>query len=152
MLMRMVKQVIAIALMIGAWSVQAAEVLIIADEFPAMQTVAAKLKSEENVGARIISQKELPTSVSNFSAVIVYIHGALSPQVEEACIDYTKAGGKLVLLHHSISSGKRKNAHWFSFLGVELPEGEVGNGGYKWIEGIKWELVNLNSHHFIMTN
>jgi Trehalose utilisation len=152
MLIVMVRHVIAIALMIGACSVQAAEVLIIADEFPAMQTVAAKLKSEENVNARIIAQKELPTSITEFSAVMVYIHGALSPEVEEACIDYTKAGGKLVLLHHSISSGKRKNAHWFSFLGIELPEGEVGKGGYKWIEGVKWDLVNLNPKHFIMTN
>jgi hypothetical protein len=152
MLMGMVRYVIAVTLMLGAWSLRAAQVLIIADEFPAMETVAAKLKAEEQIEARIISQKELPPNLANFSAVMVYIHGALSPQVEEACIDYTKAGGKLVLLHHSISSGKRKNAHWFSFLGVELPEGEVGKGGYKWIEGVKWQLVNLNAHHFIMTN
>jgi hypothetical protein len=56
------------------------------------------------------------------------------------------------VLHHSISSGKRKNQHWFKFLGVELPQGDVKDGGYKWIEGITWQLVALNTNHFIMTN
>jgi hypothetical protein len=76
----------------------------------------------------------------------------LSENAENAFIAYALSGGKLVLLHHSISSGKRKNAHWFSFLGVSLPEGEVAHGGYKWIEGVSLDLVNLNPNHFIMTN
>ena len=130
----------------------AGEVLIVADEFPAMEVVAAKLKSEEKVTSRLINQKELPADLKPFDAVVVYIHGALSPSAENAFIDYAKAGGKLVLLHHSISSGKRKNAKWFSFLGVSLPEGEVGKGGYKWIEGVSISLVNLAARHFIMTN
>src|SRR5882724_682058 len=129
-----------------------AEVLIVADEFPAMEFLAAKLKAEEKVTARIVSQPELPSSLESFEAVVVYIHGALAEKAEESFIDYTKAGGKLVLLHHSISSGKRKNAHWFSFLGVALPEGDLNHGGYKWIGDVSWDLVNLNPNHFIMTN
>ena len=129
-----------------------ADVLIVADEFPAMQELAAKLKAQENVDSKVVSQKEMPAALAPYTAVVVYIHGALSEPAENAFIDYTQAGGKLVLLHHSISSGKRKNAHWFEFLGVALPEGDVTNGGYKWIEGVSWELVNLNPNHFIMTN
>src|SRR5438046_1001865 len=100
--------------------VAAGEVLIIADEFPAMHLLAEKLQSEAQVSSRVVSQKELPASLTPFDTVVVYIHGALDEKAEEALIGYTKAGGKLVLLHHSISSGKRKNAHWFSFLGVSL--------------------------------
>jgi hypothetical protein len=129
-----------------------AEVLIVADEFPAMQFLAGKLQSEEHINSKLVSQKELPASLTSFDTVVVYIHGALEEQAEEAFIEYAKAGGKLVLLHHSISSGKRKNAHWFSFLGVSLPEGQLNEGGYKWIEGITFNLVNLNPNHFIMTN
>jgi len=33
-----------------------------------------------------------------------------------------------------------------------LPEGDLSQGGYKWIEGITWDLVELNTSHFIMTN
>jgi hypothetical protein len=129
-----------------------ADVLIVADEFPAMEVLAAKLKNEAHIDSKLISQKELPANLAAFDAAIVYIHGALSEPAENAFIDYTRAGGKLVLLHHSISSGKRKNAHWFQFLGVLLPEGDVNQGGYKWIEGVTIELVNLNQNHFIMTN
>ena len=128
------------------------DILIVADEFPAMEVLAAKLKGEEHINSKIISQKELPENLSSFQAVAVYIHKDLSENAENAFIAYALSGGKLVLLHHSISSGKRKNAHWFSFLGVSLPEGEVAHGGYKWIEGVSLDLVNLNANHFIMTN
>ncbi len=135
------------------WSACAfAEVLIVADEFPAMEVVAAKLLSEAGVKSKLVSQKELPGNLSGFEAVVVYIHGGLGSNAENAFIEYTAKGGKLVVLHHSISSGKRKNARWFEFLGVSLPEGEVGQGGYKWIEGVSWDLVNLDPTHFIMTN
>ncbi len=136
----------------GAGSVTSADVLIVADEFPAMQVLASRLKSEEQVSSQVISQKELPTNLVSFSAVVVYIHGALARQAEDAFIAYARAGGKLVLLHHSISSGKRQNPHWFPFLGVSLPEGDVKQGGYKWIEGVTLNFVNLNPNHFIMTN
>jgi hypothetical protein len=129
-----------------------ADVLIVADEFPAMEVLASKLKSEEHLNSKIVSQKELPENLSAFEAVAVYIHKDLSETAENAFIAYAQGGGKLVLLHHSISSGKRKNAHWFSFLGVTLPESDVSHGGYKWIEGVSLALVNLNPNHFIMTN
>lgn len=146
------KSLIVLALLLTAAFVGRADVLIVADEFPAMQALADQLKAEEKIDGKVVSQKEMPSDLAPFSAVIVYIHGALSESAENAFIDYTRAGGKLVLLHHSISSGKRKNAHWFEFMGISLPEGDVTQGGYKWIEGVTWDLVNLNPSHFIMTN
>src|SRR5437899_10127995 len=128
------------------------EVLIVADESPGMAVLASKLKSEEKISSKVISQKDLPENLAAFEAVAVYIHKDLSESAENAFIAYALGGGKLVLLHHSISSGKRKNAHWFSFLGVNLPEGDFNHGGYKWIEGVSLDLVNLNPNHFIMTN
>src|SRR5882672_7413679 len=129
-----------------------AEVLIVADEFPAMQFLAEKLKTEENISSKVISQKDLPENLAAFETVAVYIHKDLSENAENAFIAYALGGGKLILLHHSISSGKRKNAHWFPFLGVALPEGDVSTGGYKWIEPATISLVNLNAGHFITTN
>jgi hypothetical protein len=129
-----------------------AEVLIVADEFPAMEVVASRLRSDAHIESTAVAQDKLPDSLTRYEAVVVYIHGALAEKAEDAFIQYTEAGGKLLLLHHSISSGKRKNAHWFDFLGVSLPSGDLTNGGYKWIEGISFELVNLSPAHFIMTN
>ena len=108
----------------------AGQVLIVPDEFPAMEHIAAKLKSEENISSKLVWQTNLPPDLSLFPAVIVYIHKDLKPAAEKAFIEYTQAGGKLVVLHHSISSGKRKNKDWFNFLGVTLPEADVDTGGY----------------------
>jgi len=144
--------VFALALLGGFLSTLGREVLIVADEFPAMEVVAAKLKSDAQISSQIVKQADMPSNLGKFEGVIVYIHGALSEHAENAFIDYSQAGGKLVLLHHSISSGKRKNTHWFSFLGGPLTKSKVTKGGYKWIEGVNLSLVNLNPNHFIMTN
>src|SRR5712671_5814144 len=93
-------------ILLAAFQLPARDVLIVADEFPAMEVVAARLKTEENTSAKVVSQKELPDSLKEFEAVAVYIHGALSETAERAFIGYANGGGKLVLLHHSISSGK----------------------------------------------
>lgn len=138
-----------------AWAsltVRAAETLIVADEFQAMEVLAAKLKSEENRTSRIVAQTNLPKDLSSFEAVVVYIHRDLKEAAERAFLNYANAGGKLVLLHHSISSGKRKNKQWFPSLGVDLPPGDVTAGGYKWIEGVTLDIVCLSPGHFITTN
>lgn len=134
----------------GAASV-GGQALFVADEFPAMETVAARLRAVEGWSGRVVWQTNLPPDLTEFDAVAVYIHRGLNPAAERAFIGYTEAGGKLVVLHHSISSGKRQNKDWFRFLGVALPEGDVDAGGYKWIEGVRQQVVNLAPDHFITT-
>lgn len=130
----------------------ASEVLIVADEMPAMQVLAAKLEAGAGAHCTLVKQTEMPAGLERFSALIVYIHGRIGEPAEKAFIDYANSGGKLVLLHHSISSGKRPNPFWFPFLGISLPPGEVSQGGYKYYEGIVMEMVNLAPKHFITTN
>jgi len=128
------------------------DVLIVADEFPAMQLLADMLKARERIESQVISQTELPARLDAFQAVMVYIHRDLSERAEEAFIEYANGGGKLILLHHTISSNKRKNKRWLPFLGVSVPEGDLSQGGYKWIEGVTLSLVNLNLSHFITSH
>lgn len=139
--------------LIGAWlsfsTLTAAEVLIVADEFPAMEIVAQRLKQDEGIASKIVKQDEMPTELGKFSAVVVYVHKKLADAPAKAMVDYTNAGGKLVALHHSISSGKRENKYWLPFLGMDLPKADVEQGGYKWIEGVKLQVVNLVPDHFI---
>jgi hypothetical protein len=145
----------AVILLLWAFALPAcvnAEVLIVADEFPAMEALAARLKAEANTGARVIDQARMPESLSEFHAVVIYIHKELGPAAERAFIEYAESGGRLVLLHHSISSGKRQNKDWFRFLEVELPTGPAEQGGYKWIEGVTVDWVNLAPNQFVMTN
>lgn len=130
----------------------AGDVLIVADEIPAMDALAGKLKTEERIAAKVVTQTNMPSNLSAFSAVVVYVHMGLSEPAEKAFIAYTQEGGKLIVLHHSISSMKRRNAEWFKFLGVSLPEGSLDQGGYKYTEGISMDIVNLAPDQFITTN
>ena len=134
-------------LLIAPRRASAAELLMVADEFPAMQVLARQLKRGGGYESRIVAQTNLPPALDPFAAVFVYIHGVLTAPTEEALIRFTESGGRLIALHHSISSGKRTNAHWFNFLGVALPPGDVSQGGYKWIESISQDILNLAPTH-----
>ncbi len=134
---------------IPAWCAE--RVLIVADEFPAMQVLSDRLQRDEGWTSRVVKQEDMPASLTEFAAVVVYIHMDLKASAENAFIAYAEAGGKLVALHHSISSGKRANAHWFGFLGVDLKPGDPAQGAYKWIEPVTLTVTSL-TNHFITTN
>lgn len=129
-----------------------ADVLIVADEIPAMEVFAQHLQQATRLTSRIVTQTNLPADLTTFSTVTVYIHRALLETTEVALIHYTTNGGKLLVLHHSISSGKRQNKYWFGFLGLKLPQGNLADGGYTWIEPASLDIVNTNPHHYVTTN
>ena len=149
----MKKENLIIALLIFlSGHLSAQEILMVADEFPAMEVLAKALKEQEGLTSKIIAQTDIPEDISVFQAVVVYIHKDLNAGPEEAFIRYAKDGGKLIVLHHSISSGKRKNKDWFSFLGLELPKAEETAPAYKYIDDMSMDIVNLAPKHFITTN
>ena len=123
-------------------------VLIIQDERPQMDVLAKFLTEKGELPVKIIDQQSLPKRLSDYKAVIVFIHRQLHEQTERAIIDYTKAGGRLVCLHHSISSRKAENKFYFDFLGIQLNKGPMQDGGYAW-KASNWTLVNLNTKHYI---
>lgn len=130
----------------------ATDVLIVADEFPAMEILAARLKSGEGIDSKIVKQTEMPADLTAFRAVIVYIHQDMREQAEKKFIEYANSGGRLILLHHSISSGKRKNQYWIPFVGVMLPWGEFRDGGYRWIDPVTLDIANLAPDHYITSH
>jgi hypothetical protein len=130
----------------------ASDVLVVADEFPAMEVLARHLKAGAGVASTIVKQDAIPSDTARFSSLVVYIHRTITEPAEKAFIDYANNGGRLILLHHSISSGKRGNRWWFPFLGISLPAQEFAQGGYKYFEGIRMEIVNLAPKEYITTH
>jgi len=128
------------------------KILIVQDELPQMEFLAGILAERCELEVEVRTQAEMPEQISRYKAVIVYIHGALLEGPEKAFIAYARGGGRLIVLHHSISSGKRKNKYWFHFLGIELPEGSWEEGGYKWIEPVGQKVVNVNPGHYITSH
>ena len=127
-------------------------ILIVHDELPQMNFLAGLLHEKCQSDVEIKTQNEMPADLSGYKCVVVFIHGKLFETPEEAFIAYTRAGGRLLVLHHSISSGKRNNKYWFDFLGVKLPEGDWDKGGYKWIEPVAQKVVNVNPGHYITSH
>jgi type 1 glutamine amidotransferase len=118
-------------------------VLIVADEFHAMQVLAANLEKDSGVQTRIIGQTEIPPSMASYRAVMVYLHGELSSAAEHKLIQYANDGGDLIVLHHTISSRKRENKDWFNFLHIELPSRPFADGGYAYFDPVTYQVVNL---------
>jgi hypothetical protein len=135
------------------------KVLIVQDEMPQIEVLAEFLRNTGGLQVDIVDQDNLPQRMQDYRAVIGFIHGRLEVPTEEAIIDYTEAGGRYICLHHSISSGKARNPHYFDFLGIQLDHPEFSSNpvkpgaGYGWYHdgenGITLRLVNLNPHHYI---
>lgn len=129
----------------------AQEVLIVADEFHAMQVLAGHLEADTKVHTSIVGQTELPASLAAYHAVFVYLHGELQASAEHKFIQYANDGGNLILLHHTISSRKRENKDWFSFLHIELPSKPFTEGGYAYFDPVTYQAVNLATGNPITT-
>ena len=86
----------AIALLCALPLFAAGDVLIVADEFPAMETLSARLKSGAGVATTIVKQTEMPDGLPRYQAVIVYIHRSLDEAAEKALIAYANGGGRLI--------------------------------------------------------
>ncbi len=144
--------VVPVMLIVTGSAMGTEKLLIVHDELPQMKMLAALLNERCGYEVDVNTQAEMPGDMSLYKAVIVFIHGKLLEAPEKAFIAYTKAGGKLIVLHHSISSGKRRNKYWFDFLGVKLPEGDWQKGGYKWIEPVAQKVVNINPKHYLTSH
>jgi len=129
-------------------STERQEVLIVQDERPQMEVLAKFLTEKGKLSVTITDQQTPVKPLSSYEAVIVFIHKELHEQTERAIIDYTKAGGRLICLHHSISRKKAENKFYFDFLGMQLNKGTMEDGGYAW-KASSWTLVNLNRLHYI---
>lgn len=142
----------ALALCAAAAPAAAPAVLVVADEFPAMRVLARQLKELAGVEADLIPQTGfpgVPAALAGRRAAVVYLHKELNYTTEHSLIEFAKAGGRLIVLHHSISSGKRTNDAWFEFLGVDLAKGPPESGGYKWIEGVTLQVIQRGTNPLV---
>jgi hypothetical protein len=131
---------------------RAEDILVVADEFHAMQVLTAHIQADTKLTSSIVGQTEMPAVLSGYCAVIIYIHGDLQPSSEHAFSEYADGGGKLILLHHSISSHKRESEDWFSFLHIELPLSELSDGGYKYFAPVSFDVVDLLPGNYVTSH
>jgi len=130
----------------------AESVLIVADEWPQMDVLAQYLEEQGGFTVENAEQDQLPGDLAPFHAVFQYIHGRFHNGPAQRLMDYAAQGGRLIALHHAISSAKAATQGWLEFLGIQLDRGKDAENRYVWIEDIGLTVVNLNPRHYITTH
>jgi type 1 glutamine amidotransferase len=121
---------------LGSSSPKPPKVIIVQDEMPQMEVLAKFLRQKGKLSVAVTDQSSFPKDLSAYNTVIVFIHRDLQENTENSIINYTKNGGKLICLHHSISSKKAQNKFYFDFLGNLNSQHFITNSNVNWDEKI----------------
>ena len=129
-------------------------VLIVCDERVQMEALATFLRAKGGLAVEIVDEKGFPAKTDGLVGIYNFVHHTLDERVEKALIDYATGGGRLVSIHHAISSSKTLNKHWLDFCGVALLTGgrTPDEGGWHVVGGGTVYLVNLRPGHYITTH
>ncbi len=129
----------------------AKSVFIVSDEWPQMEVLQAFFEAN-GYDVDKAEQDKMPSSLNPYDGVVQFIHGALADETAAKLIDYTNHGGRLIVIHHGISSRKKETKGWYEFLGVELDRRENAHKRYVWIHDADLIFVNLQPNHYITSN
>jgi hypothetical protein len=100
----------------------------------------------------LFEQKEFAAvSAREPFAILMYVHGELEEAVGKRLIAFTRAGGRLVILHHGIASAKNKSPYWMEFVGMEILPKNAPEYPWAVLYGVEFEMVNLAPGHPVTT-
>jgi hypothetical protein len=108
----------------------------------------------ENEGHQVtlFAQKEfVAVGAQKPAAILMYVHGVLDEAVGKRLIDFTRAGGRLVILHHGIASAKNSSPYWMEFVGMEILPRNAPEYPWATLYGVDFEMVDLAPGHPITT-
>jgi len=163
------KGVILLGILCLAWADRAQaetsgnRILIIHDGAAVLQPLTDYLREHGRLDITMVDQAHLPPEDwKEYRAVLGYVHNRLQETTERRIIDYTRAGGRFVALHHMISSGKARNRYFFDFLGIRLDKPGASRNpvlpgeGYGWYNadpiGVRVILVDLDPGQYIVSH
>lgn len=128
-------------------------VYVVADEFEQMEVLDAFLQANGPFRLHILEQADFPKTLPpDTTAVIEFVHGQLSDAIAATIMEYTLGGGRTLVIHHGLSSGKKSTKGWYKFLGVNLDASPDCPHPYGWLHDVDFQLVNLQPNHYITSN
>lgn len=134
-------------------TVAAQTVYVVADEFDQMKVLDTYLQAHSPFHLKLMEQKEFPKQIpADAAGVIEFVHSKLDDSVAATIIDYTMNGGRTLVIHHGISSGKKNTKGWYDFLGVNLDQRKTIKYSYYWLHDVDFDFVNLNPDHYITSH
>lgn len=136
---------------LGASPAEGATLHIVCDERPQMEVLKEWLQAQGHQ-VTIFDQTDFATTTrSRPAALFMYVHGPLDQTVGERLIEYTRSGGRLIVLHHGIASAKAKSLFWMEFVGVSILPTNAPEYPWAVLSGVDFEMVNLAPGHHITT-
>ncbi len=127
-------------------------VFIVADEKPAMDVLAGFLRGEPGCEVTYFDTADLPADLSGWAAGFMYVHKPLPRAAEKALIAYATGGGRLIVLHHGIASGKMRNPAWMRLCGMYIAPRDDPEHPWKVEGNTTHTLVNLRPGHYITSH
>lgn len=128
------------------------ELMIVGDEWPPMQALAASLTALGPMTAHAANEQELPEDIADYDVVIMYIHKVMETRAEQALIRYVEQGGRLIVLHHGLASAKIRNPDFLALAGLHIEPADAPMHAWRVAGHVTHTLVNLNPGHYITTN
>ena len=104
--LQLVRTVLILIIPLLVISCSQKKIMIIADEWPQMDALAARLDEYGDYYIQKAGQDEIDFDLSEFDFIFMYVHKPIVPDGEKAFIDFTNGGGSLIVLHHGIASSK----------------------------------------------
>ncbi len=127
-------------------------ILIVADEAEPMNALAEVLRDQGKYQTKYVGQKLLPQDLGDYAAVFMYIHGRMTRRTEKILIDYANGGGRLIILHHGIASGRMANPDWLRLTGIYMAPRNDPKHPWKVVGNTTHTLVNLQPRHYITSH
>ena len=147
--------------LVAAWQAASARIaparssrqlLIVADEPKPMDALAGFLRSRGKYEVRYVDQKDLPADLSQYAGVFMYVHGRMTRRTEKRLIDYTQAGGRMIILHHGVASARVRNPAWLRLTGIYIAPRNDPKHPWRVVGNTTHTLVNLNPRHYITSH
>lgn len=151
--MKLFKLALVIAFCLCAISpVLGDSVLIVADEWPQMEILGKFLQERANYKVEKVEQAECPEDISPYDAFIMFVHGKFKAETANTIMDFTKQGGRLIVLHHGLSKAKHDTPGYMPFMGMLLDRSENAKYYYDYFHDVDYYLVNLDPDHYITSH
>lgn len=144
---------LTLLLLLATSAVPAASRIYLVQDDPGPISVLARFLNAHGHAASVEDQATFRRHLNTISAeaVFMYVHGAFDPAIEARLIRYAKSGGRLIILHHGIASGRMRDRRWMPFLGVKIFPRDDPVFPWKVLRG-DYQFVNLAPGHYVTSH
>jgi len=142
-------------LLIGIFSIPifgSTEKVLIATDDQEPMNVLAKFYENQGYAISLVNKSEVPTDLTEYHAVVNFIHTTMTDASIDSMIRYTREGGRLILLHHAIASNRWNTPKFLEFVGIHLNPRDHPKSPWRVIGNTTHTLVNLNPNHYITSH